>query len=89
MGKLNSNKIGIALGITLATLYIGCALLMFTAGKTGTVNFFNSILHGLDVSSIVRSEISTGETFLGLVEIFLIGWGAGTFFSFLYNKMIK
>lgn len=55
---INVKKFGFAVGITLALLYLGCAIVMATVGHDGTVSSSNSLLHGLDVSTIVRMNVS-------------------------------
>ena len=50
-------KMGLAFGLTGALLYLGCMLVMATAGHDNSIKFFNSLLHGLDVSSIMRTSV--------------------------------
>ena len=74
-----------AFGFTGALLYVGCALVMLIGGGTGTVKLFNSLLHGLDVSGIVRMGVPLGESLVGLVATFLLGWLAGMCIAWVYN----
>lgn len=83
--KLNVKKFGLALGLTTSILYLGCGVLMLTVGHEGTVNFFNSILHGLDVSTIVRMNVPLWEVALGLIETFILGWLVGATIAAFYN----
>lgn len=89
MNHINVKKLGLAFGFTAALLYLGCALVMFTAGHDGTVIFFNSLLHGIDVSSIVRMKISLVEEILGLVQTFVLGWLVGASVAAIYNVSFK
>ncbi len=89
MNRINIKRFGLALGITGALLYLGCMLLVATVGHTGTVNFFNSILHGLDVSSIIRTDIPLWEAGLGIVETFIISWLLGACIAVFYNLTSK
>lgn len=54
MNGINIKKFGLACGQTGAISYMGCILLMATVGYKGTVGFFNSLFHGLNVSSAIR-----------------------------------
>ena len=53
MKTINIKKLGLATGLTGALLYLGCMVVMFTVGREGSVKFFNSLLHGLDVSTVI------------------------------------
>ncbi len=88
---INVKKFGFATGLTGALLYLGCAIVMATVGHDGTVRFFNSLLHGLDVSTIVRMDVPLWEGGVGIVETFVLGWLigaciAGFYNAFVYNK---
>lgn len=85
MNKINVKKLGLATGFTGALFYLGCMLLMLTVGHDGTVTFFNSLLHGLDVSGVIRMEIPWWEAMLGIVQTFVIGWLAGACIAAIYN----
>lgn len=87
--KLNVKKLGFATGITGALLYLGCMVVMFTVGHEGSVKFFNSLLHGLDVSTIMRMNIPLWEAGLGIIQTFILGWLIGACIALLYNFQIK
>lgn len=89
MNHINVKKFGLAFGLTGALLYLGCMILMLTVGHDGTVKFFNSILHGVDVSSIVRMEVPIWEALIGIIEIFVLGWLVGARIAGFYNASIK
>jgi hypothetical protein len=89
MQKLSVKKLGLATGLTGALLYLGCMVLMTTVGHDGTVKFFNSLLHGLDVTSVVRMEIPLWEAGIGIVETFILGWLIGVCIGALYNWQIN
>ena len=86
---INVKKFGFAVGITMALLYLGCAIVMATVGHAGTVKFFNSLLHGLDVSSIVRMNVPLWEGVAGIVETFVLGWLIGACIAGFYNAVLK
>lgn len=85
MSHINIRKLGLAFGLTGALLYVGCAVVMLTLGHNSTVKFFNSLLHGLDVSSIIRMDIPLVEVLTGLVQTFIISWLIGACIAGIYN----
>ena len=86
---INVKKFGFAVGITLALLYVGSAIVMATVGHDGSIKFFNSLLHGLDVSSIVRMEVPLWEAGVGIAETFVLGWLVGACIAGFYNAVTK
>tara|TARA_B100000508_G_scaffold137492_1_gene132149 strand:- start:17394 stop:17687 length:294 start_codon:yes stop_codon:yes gene_type:complete len=85
MGKINVKKLGMAFGLTGVFLYLGCIIVMATVGREGTIKFFNSLLHGLDVSNIIRMDIPLWEAGIGLVQTFVIAWLIGACVAMFYN----
>ena len=89
MGHINIKKFGLAFGATGALLYFGCALIMLLLGHDRTVKFFNTLLHGLDVSSIIRMNISALEVIFGLIQTFILSWLIGACIAAIYNISLK
>jgi hypothetical protein len=89
MDHINIRKFGLAFGITGALLYFGCALVMLVLGHESSVNFFNTLLHGVDVSSIIRMDISLVEGLLGLVQTFILSWLIGACIAGIYNVSLN
>jgi hypothetical protein len=89
MNNIDVKRLGFAVGTTLALLHLGCLFVMATAGEAGTILFFNSLLHGLDVTHIIRMNISLSEALMGFVEIFVLGWLAGATIAAIYNASLK
>jgi hypothetical protein len=89
MNTIHIKRFGLAFGLTGAILYLGCIILMATVGQSGTVYFFNNLLHGLDTSSIIRMNVPFWEALLGIVEIFILGWLTGAVIASLYNVTAK
>lgn len=85
MKTLNIKKMGMAVGTTGAVLYIGCIILMVSVGREGTIFFFNSLLHGLDVEPIIRMNVPPLDAFLGIVQTFILGWLVGALAAAIYN----
>jgi 2TM family of unknown function (DUF5676) len=89
MNRLNIKKLGFAVGLTGALIYLGCMIVMISAGQEGTIKFFNSLLHGLDATSIIRMDVSLLEAFFGIIQTFIIGWLVGASIAAFYNAQIK
>ncbi|MFT5512247.1 MAG: hypothetical protein ACI8SE_000644 [Bacteroidia bacterium] len=89
MGELNYKRLGVSFGLTGTILYLGCMILMVLFGKSGTVEFFNNVLHGLDVGPIIKMKISFGFSVLGLIYTFIIGWCVGAGIAGFYNASSK
>jgi hypothetical protein len=85
MEKLSIKRFGMAVGSTGAILYLGCMLLMVTVGQEGTIWFFNSLLHGLDTTSIIRMDVPFWQALLGIVQTFILGWLIGALIASIYN----
>jgi hypothetical protein len=86
---ISIKRLGMAIGFTGALFYLGCIVLMISVGHQGSVQFFNTLLHGLDVSSILRPAVPLWEAALGIVQTFVLGWLIGACIASLYNLFIK
>jgi hypothetical protein len=86
MHHINIKWFGFAVGTTIAIIYIGCVTVTsFISPATATV-FCNNLLHGVDVSAIIRKTPTPFlEALLGVVEWFIIGWLAGASIAAIYN----
>lgn len=89
MNPIDGKRFGLAVGTTLALLYLGCMVVMATAGKAATILLFNSLLHGIDVTSIIRADMPLWEALMGLVETFVLGGLAGAAVAAIYNLSLK
>ena len=85
MKKLSIKRLGMSFGSTGAILYLGCILLMVTVGREGTIWFFNSLLHGLDTTSIIRMDVPIWQALLGIGQTFILGWLIGALTATIYN----
>lgn len=89
MAQIHVKRFGFACGITGVILYLGCVLLMATVGREGTILFFNSLLHGIEVSSIIRMNIPLTEALMGIAQTFILGWLVGACVAAFYNVALK
>ena len=89
MNRIDIKPFGLAIGTTMALLYLGCALVMAVAGRDAVIAFFNSLLHGVDVTSIIRMDMPLWEAAVGLVETFILGGLSGAAVAAVYNFTAK
>lgn len=87
--KINVRRFGLAFGITGALFYLGCITVMLLTGREGTIGFFNNLLHGLDVTPIVRMNMPWWESLIGIVETFVIAWLAGACIAAINNASLR
>ena len=89
MGKIQVIKFGLAFGLTGAIFYIGCTLVMLILGHDDTVKLFNLTLHGLDVSTIMKTGFSAVSELLGIVSTFILSSLLGGCIAAIYNILIN
>lgn len=85
VGSIDVRRAGFAAGGATALFYVGCVLVMFAVPRETVVQFFNGIMHGVDVAPIMRWEMPWWEPIMGTVEIFVLGWLFGALVAVLYN----
>lgn len=85
MKRLSINAFGLAVGTTGAILYLGCMIVMNLLSEDLTITFFNSLMHGIDVTDIIRTDIPLWEAGLGIVQMFILGWLSGACVAGIYN----
>ena len=88
MTLIDIRKFGLALALTFSLLYLGCVYLMAILGKEGTILFFNSLMHGIDVTPILRMDMPFLEIAMGFAGIFIMGWLVGATIAGIYNLSI-
>lgn len=85
MGAINIKKTGLALGLTMVVLRIGCIILFSVVSREQAVSFLKTLLCGVDVSSVLVTSMSIQDIAYGLIQIFVLGWLAGSLFASIYN----
>lgn len=85
MHMLSAKRFGFALGATGAILYLGCVFVMLTVPHEAVIRFFNSLLHGWDVTPMMRWDMPWREAVIGVLETFILGWLVGAVFAVFYN----
>ncbi|NNE66410.1 MAG: hypothetical protein HKN33_07570 [Pyrinomonadaceae bacterium] len=89
MNKLDVGRFGFAFAGTGLFLYVGCTFVLMALGKDVSVLFFNSLLHGINVTSIIRVNMPVWEGIFGLIETYIIGWLIGATIASFYNFSLK
>lgn len=89
MSTLSVTRLGFALAMGAALSYIGCAFVMMTVPQEVAIRFFNSVMHGVDVTPIMRWDMSWWEMVVGVLEIFILGWLFGAIIAVFYNMGLK
>ena len=89
MHALSVKRLSFALGAGFAVLHLGCAFVMITVPKDAAVRFFSSIMHGVDVTPIVRWDMPWWEMVVGVLQVFIVGWLFGAVVAALYNLGVK
>lgn len=89
MDSIRVRKLALAVGVTVIVVYLGCALILAFLGREGIILFLNSLLHGLDVSPIIRMSVPWWETLAGAVEVFILGWLVGAVIAAIYNAGVQ
>lgn len=85
MSTLSVRRFGLALGSTFAVTYAACAFVMSCVSREASIRFFNGILHGLDVTTIMTAEMTLGGVITGIIEVFVLGWLIGAMLACVYN----
>ena len=83
--QLDVGTLGAAVGLAGGAFYIGCVLVMVLVEKDVLVQFLNSIVHGLDLSAVLRLDLGIWDSLLGLVNTLALGWVTGVLIGFIYN----
>lgn len=85
MKEINLIRLGFGTGIASVLLYIGCVITMALVNPTTSTQFFNSIIHGIDIGPILRTDIKCTAVLFGIVNTFVIAWLFGALIGLFYN----
>jgi hypothetical protein len=89
MRTLSVTRFSLASGTTGAVLYLFCMTVTMTAPRAFVIDFFNSVLHGPGVTSIMRWETPWWEMVVGVLEVFVIGWLCEVILATVYNAGLR
>jgi P-type Cu2+ transporter len=85
MQRINTKRLALAFGTAFTLFYLGCVIIMAVLGRDSTIIFLNSLMHGVDTSSVINMEVPVWLTILGLVEMFVLGCLWGAIIGCIYN----
>lgn len=85
MQKLSPLRLGIAFGVAGAVFYVGCMIFMRIAPNDSVVWLSNSVLHGVDIATIMRSEVPIAQSLTGICLTAIGGLIFGMLSACLYN----
>lgn len=84
---LSTKAVSLSLSVTSSVLYIACAI-AFMLFPIGTLKFFNTWFHGLDLTIIASAKpISLFDIIIGLVSIMVVSAATGAIFTAIYNSL--
>lgn len=86
MERLNALAVGVALAITLAILYAGCAAAFVLAPQV-TLDFFNAWFHGLNLAGLQSGAkpFTVGIFVYGLVGLSVTAFVTGALYALCVN----
>jgi protein-S-isoprenylcysteine O-methyltransferase Ste14 len=88
MQRLNTKASGFAVGGGLALLYLASVFVIHTLPRHVAIYFLNSIVHGIDVTPILRWEMPWWEMVVGVLHVFILGWLFGSALAILWPFVI-
>jgi hypothetical protein len=86
---INPKALSLALGLTATVFYIGCVITLAATSHDKAIIFFNSLLHGLDVTSILKTSMPVSQMIFGVITTFILGWFAGAMTAVFYNLSVR
>ncbi|MBN1359392.1 MAG: hypothetical protein JW993_02320 [Sedimentisphaerales bacterium] len=85
MDRLSTTRLRFAFARVCAALYAASTLIVMAGPRETVIVFFNSVLHGIDITPIMRWEMPWWEMIVGVLEVFIIGWLYGMAIAIFYN----
>lgn len=83
--RLSVTSLGLAPGLVFTFLYAASMIIVMSGPREIVIDSFNSILHGIDVTTIMRWEMPWLEMLIGIIEIFILSWLIGATIAAIYN----
>jgi hypothetical protein len=81
--------LGLAFGLTATVFYIGCVITLAATPHDKAIIFFNSLLHGVDVTSILKTSMPVSQMIFGIITTFILAWFAGAMTAVFYNLSVR
>ena len=86
---INPRSLGLAFGLTATVFYIGCVITLAATPHDKAIIFFNSLLHGVDVTSILKTSMPVSQMIFGIITTFILAWFAGAMTAVFYNLSVR
>jgi hypothetical protein len=86
---INPKGLGFAFGMTATVFYVGCVITLAATPRDKAIIFFNSLLHGVDVTSILRTSMPISQMVFGVITTFILAWFAGAMTAVFYNLWVR
>jgi hypothetical protein len=86
---INPKALGLAFGLTATVFYIGCVITLAATPHDKAIIFFNGPLHGVDVTSILRTSMPISQMIFGVITTFILAWFAGAMTAVFYNFSVR
>ena len=85
MENLNAKSIALSFGFVAALIYIICWVFIAIFPLETIIKVSNSLMHGIDISSIAAKDTGFAESLLGFVIVVLGSMAVGYIFAGTYN----
>lgn len=85
MNRLEVKNLGLAFGVAFVVFYLACIVMMAILGQETTVFVFNSLMHGLNTTTIIRMDVPIWDSIIGIILTFVLGWVMGALIAVTYN----
>ncbi len=85
MQKLSPLRFGVAVGIAGSVFYVACMIFMAIVPSETVIWLSNSLLHGVDITTIMRESVPLRQSAAGILSTFAGGWLFGSLTAWLYN----
>ncbi len=85
MEHLNTKSMALSFGFVAALIYAVCWLFIAIFSLETIIKVSNSLMHGIDLSSIAAKDTGFAESLLGFVIVVLGSMAVGYIFAVSYN----
>ena len=85
MTILSPIRFGLAIGIAGSHFYVGCMVFMAMMPAATVTWFSNSLLHGVDITSVMRESVPPSQSLAGILSTLVGGWIFGALTALIYN----
>lgn len=86
--KLDAKTVANSLALVTAIFYLVCILLLWVSPSTG-ITYFNYLAHGVDMSTIMKTNLSFALGIGSIIVGAITAWIAGYLFAVIHNKLAK